>query len=128
MAVINKIYLWEIFKEEVIEEEVLEEEIVAGDSAGVTEVEVSVVEIEDQLQCIKQYVMNVTKNVKFLSVHQEISQYSVMNASVVKREMTIVRHEEISEEIADLKEILMTDQLHLLQSQQRPQMMKLRSN
>jgi hypothetical protein len=90
----------------------LEEETVA-EVAQVSEVVVVMTEV--QSQCTKQYVMNVTRVVKFLSVHQVISQYIVMIVSVVKGVTKL--HVASSVMTVPQEENSMIDQLHRLQSQ-----------
>jgi hypothetical protein len=79
--------IWEILIEEVVEG--VEEDFEAAATAVADQVskkEVSVVivvEIEKELRCTKQLAVNVARFVKFHSVLQMISQFTVMIVSVV---------------------------------------------
>jgi hypothetical protein len=108
----------------VFKRKVLEVVIVVVDSA------VAVAAIVVQYLCTRQYVMNVRRTVKFHSVHQETSQYTVLTVSEVKKKVATVLQERILE-IVMLVHHLVIVQLHVqisLLAQLHQQMTILQSN
>jgi hypothetical protein len=99
--------------EEVIEVEVLEVEM---EAEAVHLSEEVVVETEVLSQCTKLCVMNVTRVVRFLSVHQVINQYIVMIVLVKREAMKLLAA--ILTMIVLQEENSMIAQLLLSQSQQ----------